>query len=111
MIDWYPATPALMPLGVRLLLLTGAVDGEFEAMLVVTLGGTDEEIIAKASAFVDGFNVVEADGEYVFDKFTSLKAARALVLEVETGIKGFLKSSCTDWEAGDSKGACTDTEG
>ena len=110
MIDWYPATPALIPFGVKLLLLTEAVDGEVEAMLVVTLGGTEEETTTEASAFVDGVTVVLADDEFVSGALVSLVAARALVLEVETGIKGFLKSSCTDWEAGDSKGACTNSE-
>lgn len=49
MIDWYPATPALIPLGVKLLLLIAALEGLLIAVLIVALDETGAADVAEAA--------------------------------------------------------------
>jgi len=60
--DWNPATPALMPLGVKLLLLTGALEGlREEEVLAATLDETRAVDVAEAAGADAG--LLEAGAE------------------------------------------------
>jgi len=60
-IDLYPATPALIPLGVKVLLLTGALERLLEAVLAAALEETGTADVAGAIG-TDAV-VLEAGGE------------------------------------------------